>query len=116
MSGGIRWQPPIHSHTILGTESLDRLICGIHLFKAASSPFLVLTGGDAQASARPALEALAMQDEAVRFGIPKEAILTETQSRTTAESAVEVRRLLPNARRIVAHDCSLPPAANRGCV
>jgi uncharacterized SAM-binding protein YcdF (DUF218 family) len=28
-------------------------------------------------------------------------ILTETRSRTTAESAIEVRRLVPNAQRIV---------------
>ena len=101
LAGGIRWQPPTHSHTILGTQSLDRLICGINLYKAASAPVLVLTGGAAQVFGRPGVEASAMRAQALRFGLPEAAILTETHSRTTAESAVEVRRLLPNAHRIV---------------
>jgi uncharacterized SAM-binding protein YcdF (DUF218 family) len=101
LSGGIRWQPLIHTHTILGTQSLDRLICGINLLKDGLSPFLVLAGGNAQVSGRPMMEASAMKDLAMRLGIPKDAILTETHSRTTAESAAEVRRLLPNAQRIV---------------
>jgi uncharacterized SAM-binding protein YcdF (DUF218 family) len=101
LSGGIRWQPLIHTHTILGTQSLDRLICGINLLKDGSSPFLVLAGGNAQVSGRSMIEAFAMKDLAIRLGIPEDAILTETHSRTTAESAAEVRRLLPNAQRIV---------------
>ena len=101
LSGGIRWQPPIHSHTILGTQSLDRLICGIDLFKDGSAPLIVFAGGVAQVSGRPAMEASAMKDQALRLGIPQDAILTETQSRTTSESAAEVRRLLPNAQRIL---------------
>jgi uncharacterized SAM-binding protein YcdF (DUF218 family) len=101
LAGGIRWQPLIHTQTILGTQSLDRLICGINLLKDGSSPFLVLAGGNVQVSGRPMIEASAMKDLALRLGIPQDAILTETRSRTTAESAVEVRRLLPNAQRIV---------------
>jgi uncharacterized SAM-binding protein YcdF (DUF218 family) len=101
LTGGIRWQPPIHSHTILGTQSLDRLICGINLLKDGSAPFLVIAGGVAQVFGRPAMEASTMKDQAVSLGIPSDAILIETHSRTTAESAVEVRRMLPNARRIV---------------
>jgi uncharacterized SAM-binding protein YcdF (DUF218 family) len=101
LAGGIRWQPIIHSHTILGTQSLERLICGIDLLRDGSAPVLVLTGGAAQVFGHPGLEASAMKDQALRLGIPKEAILIETDSRTTAESAVQVRRLLPNAHRIV---------------
>jgi uncharacterized SAM-binding protein YcdF (DUF218 family) len=101
LTGGIRWQPAIQLHTILGTQSLDRLICGINLLKDRSAPFLVIAGGASQVSGRPAVEASAMKDQALRLGIPLDAILTETHSRTTAESAVEVRRLLPNAHRIV---------------
>jgi uncharacterized SAM-binding protein YcdF (DUF218 family) len=101
LAGGIRWQPPIQSHTILGTQSLDRLICGMNLYKSASAPLLVFTGGSAQVFGRPGFESSAMRAQALRFGMPEDAILIETHSRTTAESAVEVRRLLPNARRIL---------------
>ncbi len=101
LAGGIRWQPPIKSYTVLGTQSLDRLICGMDLLKEGSAPVLVLSGGEAQVSRHPAIEASVMKDQALRLGIPQDAILTETLSRTTAESAVEVRRLLPNAQHIV---------------
>jgi uncharacterized SAM-binding protein YcdF (DUF218 family) len=101
LSGGIRWQPPMDAYTILGTQSLDRLICGINLLQTTTTPVMVLSGGVADPFGRSALEASAMEALALRLGIAPTAILTETRSRTTAESATEVRRLMPNAQRIV---------------
>ena len=101
LAGAIQRQPPADSYTILGTESLDRLICGINLLKEAAAPLLVLTGGGSDPLRPTPAEASVMQDQALRLGIPPYAVLIETHSRTTAESAVEVRRLLPEARRIV---------------
>jgi uncharacterized SAM-binding protein YcdF (DUF218 family) len=101
LAGAIRRQPLSDSFTILGTESLDRLICGINLLKEASAPLLVLSGGVSDLFSHTPSVASVMKDEALRLGTPSNAILIETQSRTTAESAVEVRRLLPDAQRIV---------------
>ena len=42
-----------------------------------------------------------MREFALEFGVPATTILTESRSRHTAESATEIRRLLPQARRIV---------------
>ena len=101
LAGGIQRQPPVDTYTILGTQSLDRLICGINLLKEAAAPLLVLTGGVSDHFRPTPAEASLMKDQALRLGIAAHAILIETHSRTTAESAVEVRRLLPDAQRIV---------------
>ena len=101
LAGTIQRQPPTDSYTILGTESLDRLICGINLLKEAAAPLLVLTGGVSDPIRPTPAEASVMKDQALRLGTPPHAILIETHSRTTAESAVEVRQLLPEAQRIV---------------
>jgi uncharacterized SAM-binding protein YcdF (DUF218 family) len=101
LAGAIRRQPAVGSYTILGTESLDRLICGINLLKDGSAPLMVLTGGVSDPFRHTPAVASVMKDQAVWLGTPPNAILIETHSRTTAESAVEVRRLLPDAQRIV---------------
>ena len=101
LGGGIQRQPPVDTYTILGTESLDRLICGINLLKEAAAPLLVLTGGDSDLFRHTPADASVMKDQALRLGTPPNAVLIETHSRTTAENAVEVRRLLPGAQRIV---------------
>jgi len=101
LAGGIRWQPPMDAYTVLGTQSLDRLICGINLLQTTTTPILVLSGGAADPFGRSASEASAMKALALRLGLASNVILTETGSRTTAESAIEVRRLMPNAQRIV---------------
>ena len=101
LGGGIQRQLPGDTYTIFGTESLDRLICGINLLKEAVAPLLVLAGGDSDPLRQTSSDASVMQDQALRLGTPPNAILIETRSRTTAENAVEVRRLLPDAQRIV---------------
>jgi uncharacterized SAM-binding protein YcdF (DUF218 family) len=101
LAGAIRRQPPEDSYTILGTESLDRLICGINLLKEASASLLVLSGGVSDLFGPTPAVASVIKDQALRLGTPPNAIMIETHSRTTAESAVEVRRLLPDAQRIV---------------
>jgi uncharacterized SAM-binding protein YcdF (DUF218 family) len=101
LTGGIRWQPAMDTYTILGTQSLDRLICGIDLLQTTTTALMVISGGVADPFGRSGLEASAMKALALRLGLAPNVILTETRSRTTAESAMEVRRLMPNAQRIV---------------
>ena len=101
LSGEIKRQPQTGATTILGTHSLDRLVCGMRLFRNGAAPILVLSGAGGHPFGEAPPVADTMREFAIEFGIPPSAILTEGRSRTTAESAVEVRRMLPNTRRIV---------------
>jgi len=101
LSGGIRGEPQTGTTTILGTHSLDRLVCGMRLVRNGAAPILVVSGGAGHPFGPAKPEADTMREFAIEFGIPPSAILTEGRSRTTVGNAVEVRRLLPNTRRIV---------------
>jgi uncharacterized SAM-binding protein YcdF (DUF218 family) len=101
LSGRTKWQPQTETWTILGTNSLDRLICGMRLVRKGAAPILVLSGGVGGPSGPATPVADTMREFAIEFGIPTSAILTENKSRTTAEQAEEVRRVLPNTSRIV---------------
>ena len=101
LSGRTQWQPQTETWTILGTNSLDRLVCGMRVVRKGAAPILVVSGGvgDPFGLATPVTDT--MREFAIKFGIPTSAILTENKSRSTAEQAEEVRRVLPNTRRIV---------------
>jgi len=101
LSGGIKGQPQTGATTILGTHSLDRLICGMRLVRKGAAPILVLSGGGGNPFGPAQPVADTMREFAIEFGIPPSAILTEGRSRTTFENALEVRRMLPNTHRIV---------------
>jgi uncharacterized SAM-binding protein YcdF (DUF218 family) len=101
LGGGSKWEPQTKAGTILGTNSLDRLVCGMRLLHKGGAPKLVLAGGLGHPFGLAPPEAATMREFAIEFGIPPSAILTEGRSRITSESAVDVRRMLPNARRIV---------------
>ena len=87
--------------TVLGTTIPDRLVCGMRLVRNGAAPILVVSGGAGHPFGPAKPEADTMREFAIEFGIPPSAILTEGRSRTTVGNAVEVRRLLPNTRRIV---------------
>jgi uncharacterized SAM-binding protein YcdF (DUF218 family) len=113
LSEGIKGQPHTGAATILATHSLDRLVCGMRLIRNGAAPILVLSGGGGHPFGPAPSVADTMREFAIEFGIPPSAILTEGRSRTTAESAVEVRRMLPNTRRIVlVTDASHLPRSN----
>ena len=101
LSGGIKGQPQTRVATILGTKSLDHLVCGMRLARKGTAPVLVLSGGIADPFGPTAAEADTMRELAVEFGIQTSAIMTESKSHNTATQAEEVRRMLPNTRRIV---------------
>jgi uncharacterized SAM-binding protein YcdF (DUF218 family) len=73
----------------------------MRLFHKGAAPKLVLAGGLGHPFGPAPPEAATMREFAIELGIPPSAILTEGRSRITSESAVEVRRMLPNTRRIV---------------
>jgi uncharacterized SAM-binding protein YcdF (DUF218 family) len=101
LAGGNNRNPDTGQTSILGTDSVNRMICGLRVWRQTSTPALVLTGGVGDPLGRTPPDADAMREFAVEFGVPATTILTESRSRHTAESATEVRRLLPRTHRIV---------------
>ncbi len=101
LGGGSTWRAQTGAATIIGTASLHRLICGMTLLREGLAATLVLSGGVGDPFREKPPEAEAMQALALELGVPAAAILAESQSRTTAENAIEVRRMLPHARHIV---------------
>jgi len=101
LGGGVARQPGSDVPTLLGTASLPRLLCGVTRWHAGVASVLVLSSGVGDPFRRQPPEAEVMRDVAIRLGVPEAAIRIEPYSRTTAENAVEVRRLLPEAQHIV---------------
>ena len=71
----------------------ERIRHGIDLYRRGHAPFLLFTGGYGGRGARFA-ESEVGRDYAVREGVPAEAILIETLSRTTRDNLVQGRALL----------------------
>ena len=90
--------------TVLGTTIPDRLVCGMRLVRNGAAPILVLSNESGYPFRSTPPLADTMREFAIEFGMPASAILTEGSSRTTFESAVEVRRMLPNTRPILLVD------------
>lgn len=101
LSAGTSRNPQTGVTSILGTETLSRVICGIRWWRLTATPSLVMSGGVGDPFQRTPPEAIAMQEFAVEFGVPASVIVTDVKARHTAESAAEVRQLLPRAQRIV---------------
>ncbi len=76
----------------------ERLAVAVALWRRAAAPIVVVTGGLTRGARRT--EASGMADALRDLGVPAAAIVVEDQSRTTAENARGVRRLVPAARRI----------------
>ena len=75
----------------LATSTAERVAYGIQLYKEGYAPTMVMSGGG---PFRKRPDAQVMADEAVRQGVPRQAILTEDQSETTWENAVLTAKLL----------------------
>ena len=70
----------------------ERIKHGISLYKSKSAGRLLFTGGYAPGA--EAAESMVARRYAIRHGVPSQAILTETLSRTTRENLVYARRLM----------------------
>ena len=95
----------IISHTADGMtiDDLDasalRLIESVRVYKLLGEPLLIVSGGNTQELDPPRTEAAALRAAAIALGVPASRVLEETESMTTREQAVAVKRLL-NARGI----------------
>jgi uncharacterized SAM-binding protein YcdF (DUF218 family) len=90
----------IISHTADGVtiDDLDasalRLIESVRVYKLLNEPLLIVSGGDTQKLDPPRPEAAAFRGAAIAFGVPASRMLADTESMTTREQALAVKRLL----------------------
>ncbi len=106
LGGGVDDKGSLRPSVELDKHSIRRTICGADLFERGLAPRLVLTGGDASIFGEGPLEASELAKLARRLGVPEEAIILETRSRTTYENAVQTRRLLGEPSVVVVTSAS----------
>jgi len=75
----------------------ERIRHGLDLYEAGYAPLLIFTGGYGGTGARFS-ESQVARRYALKQGIPDEAILIETASRTTRQNLIEARRLMQQRR------------------
>ncbi len=71
----------------------ERIRHGLDLYRQGYAPLLIFTGGYGGSGARFS-ESQVARRYAIKQGVPDEAILIETASRTTRQNLVEARRLM----------------------
>jgi len=76
------------------SESVDRLLHAAVLFEAGKAPVVIASGGGIAWLGAAQPEAIGMRALLLRLGVPVEAIVTETQSRNTAENALYTGEIL----------------------
>ncbi len=78
----------------LSEASAVRLLEGVRLYRMLDEPWVVLSGGPPGDNAAATPEAVAMQRELVRLGVPPERILVEMASEDTHAQAQHIQPLL----------------------
>ena len=71
----------------------ERIRHGLDLYRQGYAPLLIFTGGYGGTAARFS-ESQVARRYAIKQGVPDEAILIETASRTTRQNLIEARRLM----------------------
>src|SRR5215216_6684216 len=92
LGGGAAAKGTLRPADELLDESRSRTICGARHFLGGVARRVVLSGGDASVFGHGPDEAALMKRLALELGVPEQAIVTESRSRTTHENAVETRR------------------------
>ena len=90
LGGGIRIPTAPALQTQLGVGS-DRLWYAAQLFRAGKAPRILMLGGNVYPQPGLQPEAVYARDLLVQWGIPAEAIMLETHSRTTEQNRDELR-------------------------
>lgn len=111
LGGGAAGQGTLRPTNELSESSMARTICGADLYARGVATRLLLSGGDATAFGTGPEEAVEMKSLAIRLGVPADAIVLETHSRTTYESAVEMQRRLGQASIVLVTSASHIPRA-----
>ena len=85
LGGGLRLPLPPARHTQIGSAS-DRYWYAVRLFKAGKADKIILTGGNVFDQPGFQGESFYAAELLQEWGVPKDAIVIETQSRTTEEN------------------------------
>ncbi|MEK6632379.1 MAG: YdcF family protein [Nitrospirota bacterium] len=101
LGGGLRDSGSLRPSVELTEESMRQTACGADLYHHGIAPSLLVTGGDARVFGSGPAEAAVMKEWTIRLGIPSDAIVTETQARTTYENAVRTKDLLGDRTSII---------------
>lgn len=101
LGGGVAEKGSLRPTTELTPLNMQRVLCGTDLYSHGLAPTIVMSGGDSSVIGEGAREAEYMKQFAMSIGVPANAIVVETRSRTTYENAVEVRRLLGDRASII---------------
>lgn len=102
LGGALSPPRPPHERIELN-EAVDRIFHAAHLQRAGKAPFVVASGGGVAAGDERPRPADSMADVLVELGVPRDAIVLERASRTTAENGLFSKPLLEErgARRIL---------------
>jgi len=76
------------------SDAADRVLHAWRLYRAGKAPQVVISGGQLPWGGAPRVEAEVIADLLVDWGVPREAILTETSSRNTYENVIFTRGCL----------------------
>lgn len=94
LGGGVRGAaPPIRPYPDLGDAS-DRVWTGARLWHAKKAPKLIVTGGRLPWTGKTRDEASGMLDFLSELGVPKDAVLLESDSQTTFENALKTAPMM----------------------
>lgn len=80
--------------TLSMRRGADRIWQAINLYKAGKIDKILISGDNGDLTEKGLKEALQMKEVLVKWGIPKNDIITETKSRNTYENAVETKKVL----------------------
>lgn len=111
LGGGINEKGSLRPADTPSPVTMERALCGFDLFAHHISDRLIFSAGDAKVIGQGPKEALEMKRLAVKLGVPADAIATETQSRTTYESAVEMKQLVGTQPIVLVTSASHMPRA-----
>lgn len=75
-------------------HSADRIVHAARLWRAGKAPIVVASGGGLPTSGHPVTPADAMAELLVEWGVPRDAIVLERDSKDTYENALFSKRLL----------------------
>jgi uncharacterized SAM-binding protein YcdF (DUF218 family) len=111
LGGGVYPKGTLRPANTLTGYSIERTLCGADLFARGLAPSILFSGGDASIFEEGPVEAVEMKRLAMRLGVLEDAILLETQSRTTYEGAVAVKAMLGGKSVLLVTSASHIPRA-----
>ena len=76
------------------SESVDRIIMAVRIFKAGKVKKIVVAAGNLPWSTAVQPEAVLIRDLLVEWGVPQEAVLLDSASRNTWENAVNSKQIM----------------------